>query len=219
MSSLTPPLWSWWCYLCSKKLCHSVDPCSCHQLLKHRCCKPPHTGVQGGHRKLCWSCTLTCDLCRSQLQQCSIWRCHWPPTTRELDAAHMCARLRCWWEDTVLRGNKNEYVWGCVQCLSALLILNDDQSTFLTRLHCDLFAWKTEARPGDGEDHHCVGASTQQVSRCAICLCGVTVQGATHPSGDGRGVVFSWNWDVPGDRQLAGHAGHTGLHILRAAWH
>lgn len=104
-----------WCYLCSNRRCHSVDLYSCHQLLKHQWCKPLHNGVQGGCRKFHWTCTLTCDLRHSQRQQCSDWHFHWPPMSQEQDLAHTCARLWHWWEDTALRGDKNEQVWDFIQ--------------------------------------------------------------------------------------------------------
>lgn len=145
------------CYLYAKKQCHSVDLCSHHQFLKHQWCKPLHTGARGGCRKFHWSCILTCVLHHSQLQQCNVWHCHWPPTSQEQDLAHTCAWLSHWWEDMALKGDKNEQVSDFFhRNPSSVSIFNGDKSAHLTCLHCDLCARQTEACPRDGKDHHCI---------------------------------------------------------------
>lgn len=67
----------------------------------------------------------------------------------------------------------------------------------LTRLHRDLVARQTEARPRDREDDDRVGAPACQPSLGAPRHCGVAAQRLAHSSGDDGGVVLRRSRHVP----------------------
>lgn len=89
----------------------------------------------------------------------------------------------------------------------------------LTRLHCDLVAWQTEARPRDREDDNRVGAPAHQPSLVAPRHRGVAAQWLAHSSRDDGGVVLRRSWHVPCQGELTTTAGDAGRHILRTARH